>query len=528
MSQPATLPERPPAAVWRWGVVLVLLAWTLQAYALWSRTYVPLVDLPNHMARHYLEYLQLSGRELPASYVIDYRVLPNLGADLTLPPLLFVFDPLTACKVFLTLAVFLYWLGPALFILQCGNYRPGAFVAALLLLPLSFSPQFFWGFLNYYSGVGLAFLALVHFGRLCRLERPHAIELTAHALFVTLLFLWHLAAWGIYGVLMGCRLLVLLVRQYRGDGRLGPCVARAVRLVLPALPGLALMAVYRASQAQAGPANDWGGWVRKLVSPLTLFRAYDWRTDAVVVALWGLAAACLFGPLVWRRILPSLARRANRSSLTLRVGARLEGGAPLLGFLVLGVLYLVIPYQLGSTSDTDTRLLPALLVCALALLGSLPMRRLAPGLGLLAVCLLVRFGAVVYAWDRFAPRLDAHARAFAALEPGGRVLPVVLVPEDSKDYPEKHFLAWAVVSRHIFDPTLFALPDQHTLRITAPRPRCLTVKQGVCEVAETPTRACYDCVWVDNPANRAVRLPPGCDRIFANVPVDPRRVRAGP
>ena len=33
----------------------------------------------------------------------------------------------------------------------------------------------------------------------------------------TLLFLWHLAAWGIYGVLMGSRLLVLLIRQYRGD-----------------------------------------------------------------------------------------------------------------------------------------------------------------------------------------------------------------------------------------------------------------------------------------------------------------------
>ena len=51
----------PSAAAWRYSVAFVALAWTLEVYAIWSRTYVPLVDLPNHMARHYLEARWLSG-----------------------------------------------------------------------------------------------------------------------------------------------------------------------------------------------------------------------------------------------------------------------------------------------------------------------------------------------------------------------------------------------------------------------------------------------------------------------------------
>src|SRR5262249_25295605 len=44
-----------PKSAWRYALALVLLAWSVQLYAIWSRTYPPLVDYPNHMARHYLE-----------------------------------------------------------------------------------------------------------------------------------------------------------------------------------------------------------------------------------------------------------------------------------------------------------------------------------------------------------------------------------------------------------------------------------------------------------------------------------------
>ena len=145
---------------WRWGLALVFATLLAQAWVIVSPVYPPLFDLPNHMARHYLEARALAGHALPAGYSIDYRVLPNLGGDLVIPPLLLILDPLPAAKVFLILSVWLCWLGPALFVLRLGQYRLPALLAALLWLPFTFNYHFFWGFLNYYSGLGLSFLVL--------------------------------------------------------------------------------------------------------------------------------------------------------------------------------------------------------------------------------------------------------------------------------------------------------------------------------------------------------------------------------
>ena len=165
-------PSPAPRGFWTAVVALTGLTWALLLCALWSPTYVPLFDLPNHMARHYLEYLMFSGGELPRYYLIEYGVLPNLGTDLIAPPLFAAFGPLAASKVLLTLCVFLYWLGPAVFVWQHGGFSPAAFAASLLLLPWVLSSQFFWGFINYYSGIGLAFLVLVQYCRLWREGRP--------------------------------------------------------------------------------------------------------------------------------------------------------------------------------------------------------------------------------------------------------------------------------------------------------------------------------------------------------------------
>ena len=89
----------------------------------------PIVDWPNHMARHYLESLWLLGKPLPPFYEFHYRLMPNLGSDLVVPGLLFAFDTITASKIFLLLAVFLYWAGPSAFILQYANRSPSGWVA---------------------------------------------------------------------------------------------------------------------------------------------------------------------------------------------------------------------------------------------------------------------------------------------------------------------------------------------------------------------------------------------------------------
>jgi len=463
---------------WRLAMAVVILGWCLQIFAIWSQAYPPLVDLPNHMARHYLEARQLAGKEVPAPYVIQYRILPNLGADLVLPLLMQVLPPLPACKVFLTLSVLLYWLGPALFIFQQAGRTPAAWIASLLLLPLSFSSAFFWGFLNFYSGFGLAFLVLCHYLWLQQQTALRPWHLLLHTVLVAVLFLWHLSAWGIYGVLMGCRLLAGLVQTAREKG-VSACMRPLLTSVLPVLPSLGLFALYLGNVSggiDPGAGVNWGTWSLKLQKLGILFRAYDTRFDAAALLPWLAAVLVAFGG--------ALLQRRPASWLLLAMAA-------LLG------LYLLIPYQLGTTSDTDSRVLPALLVCGLAWLALQPAAHFRLALVLIALSLVIRQAGIQLAWHQVAGRLQSHIRALEVLPASARVLPVVHVPAQSKDYPEQHFVAWAVIQCGCFVPTLFADPGQHTLRI------------------QQPAGSAYDLLWVDNLDGKTIAIPEGSERLFA-------------
>ena len=240
----------------RWCLVLAGLAFALQLAVILSVAFPPQHDTPNHMARHFLEARHLIGGDMPPFYEIQYKLLPNLGADLVVPILMGFFEPVSAAKIFLCLSVVLYWIGPALFIWQYGGYGPSSFVPSLLLLPLNFSSAFFWGFLNYYSSVGLAFLVLFHFGAISARKQPRALDLVFHTLLVTLLFLWHLAGFVIYGVVMGCQLTAKTWQGYRSKTPLWQNVVPQVFLALPALPPLVLYALYNASKSDAPSSGD--------------------------------------------------------------------------------------------------------------------------------------------------------------------------------------------------------------------------------------------------------------------------------
>ena len=155
---------------------------------------------------------------------------------------------------------------------------------------------------------------------------------------------------------------------------------------------------------------------------------------------------------------------------------------------------------------------PVLFVLALAAVGAVPLRRPRLGAVLLAACLLLRFGSILHAWDGLCGRLDAEARSFAVFRPGDRVLPVVLLPKRTKNYPEYHFAAWAAPDRGVFLPTLFTLPDQQPLRIVPPFAFAAGLPKGcdgpdACTLREAPLRDKYDYIWLYNPAGKAVRAP---------------------
>ena len=105
----------------------------------------------------------------------------------------------------------------------------------------------------------------------------------------------------------------------------------------------------------------------------------------------------------------------------------------------------------------------------------------------------------------------------------------MLLPEQSKNYPEYHFAAWAVPSRGAFLPTLFAQPDQQPLRIVPPYAFAAGLPKDcngpdVCTLREAALRDKYDYVWLYNPLGKAVRAPASFARVFSEGAVTVWRV----
>jgi hypothetical protein len=484
--------------------LVVALGLLLPIAVIWSVQFPGQLDAYNHLARHYLELLQFEGRALPPGFVVDYRILPNLGGDFVIPPLIWLFGPLPGLKVFLTLSIVLYWLGPAMFILQTGRYSASSWVASLLFLPLVVSSAFFWGFLNYYSSVGLAFLVVVHLRYLDRRGKPTIQALLIHAALVVLLFFWHLAAVFIYGVLLAAISVTRLLDAWRRGQGLGRSVLHAGVLCLPVLPAIVLYMVYVAQQDGGATELVWPTLLRKLATPLTLFRGYDVRADILVVALWTAAVLLFFG-------------RA------LRLG---RAGFAAWATITFAVLYAVLPIRIGTrTSGVDARMLPAIAICALAWLGTLPVRWSWAGMALLSAAIGVRTADISLAWQRLNARLRDEARSFALIKPDSSVLPLILTSEATKEQLEAHFVCLAVIERHAYVPTLFAFADQQPLRLTG-ETRLATddgflkatplTSDGRLVLPDPAGAARYDYLWIYNPVMAKLDLPAEWSRIFAS------------
>lgn len=483
---------RVPAILW--FALPIVLAWLMQLYAIWQPPYVPLVDLPNHMARFYLESLALVREPLPQGYEIDYRIVPNLGADLVMPLLMQAFDASAACKLFLSGSALMYWLGPAIFLSQYQPRREASALAAMLLLPWTLNTNLFWGFLNYYSGFGLAFAILGHYLWIERTGRKTFLQLTFHALLVALLFLWHLAPWGIYCVIVGCHAAVALADSV-GRGAARRAIASIALTGLAVIPSVVLFAFYLGEKSALNPETgfDWGSWSRKLGMPLTLFRTYDVRLDVLAFLMWATAI-----------VLGFRFREGNgwhRQWIWLAIAA-------------FGLLYLLIPAQLGSTSATDSRLLPAILVCAAALMSRCSLARWKLALLLLVSSFALHNLSVIRAWDGLSVNLSREAEAIELLQAGSRVLPVSLVPHHSKEFPGFHFASWAVIDRHVYIPTLFSYSDQQPLRLTDRQPSAPFELNGVLHVPDRIAAEGYRYIWLYNPAGARVKIPPQYRRIF--------------
>lgn len=465
------------------GLVTVTFVW--QAVTIARAPYPPLHDLPAHAAAIHIAAEQLRETEAFPGYSHDLRLVPNLGTYFTLLPLMLVLPPMAAVKVFLVLSAWLFWIGQAVYLLRVCRNRDAALIASLLLLPLAMGAYFQWAYVNWYLGIGLTFLALAHQDWLAEQEQPPLLQLIAHAIFVCLLFCCHLSAWVVYGVVAACRIV--------------PEATRKIPLALTVLPSFGLLVIYKLSFGEdvaVDPSRSyvWGTVAGKLTAVLALWRSYDMRWDAVAIVLW------LGAVLAWFRIAWAASSRK------------------LLPVISLAVMFLILPKTLGTTESADSRVLPAFLICCLAVVADFPMRRLVWGGALaLAACLVVRQVEIDRAWNGFTRQFAGWAEGFDYFPDRSRIQPIVIHEPWGPMYPQRAFFAWVVLERDVFVPGLFTMPGQHPLRasgaVSTPGPTCnWELKPDQLDG--------YTHLWVQNQDGIEITLPDTFERVFVREGVE--------
>jgi hypothetical protein len=401
---------------------------------LFSTVLPPLVDYPNHLAR--LHLLAEGGN---AFYAVRWAPLPDLAADLLVPPLIRLGVPLPfAGKAFVVLSFALIsggtvWLNRT----ATGRWRWWPLLAFLLL----YNRSFLWGFINYLFGLGLALCGLALWLTLERRPRTRLLLSLPMALGC---FLSHLAAFGIYALsIAGVELVPVasLVRQRRYREAAARTALAAPQFIAPAL----LFLFWQ--PAGTGGAVGFGAIWRKADLLFSVFDNYSRPFDIVCFVLFAGSLAVL----AWQR----------RLALSPRLGVALA---------ILFAAYLILPTRIFTGYGADHRLPPALFLLLIASVKpSLPRRA---GL-LLAVAAGAMFAARMAVVDAVWARADGlYTSDIAALDQlplGARLMAGAPANEvNAGGVPQLHVAALAAARREAFVPTVFAHPAQQPMALRPP------------------------------------------------------------
>ncbi len=167
-----------------WPLVALLFAALLLAAPLWSVATPTMPDYPAHLASFWLIETKGGG----AAYTIHWGFIPNLASEILVPLLARVTGLEQAARLFLTMAVCMWVLGPAAINrLLFGRWN----IAPLFGAFFAYNANFSWGFFNYYFASGLGFAVFAAWIA-CETKSPRA--LAGFALAVIAVYFSHIFA----------------------------------------------------------------------------------------------------------------------------------------------------------------------------------------------------------------------------------------------------------------------------------------------------------------------------------------------
>jgi hypothetical protein len=396
-----------------------------------------MVDYPNHLARMYI----LSRNGTPDAnpyYEVAWALYPNLAMDLLVPQMARLISVENATRLFLLLSQLLI-VGGALVLERVvkGRVQLAGFAALMVLYCLPFA----WGFVNFEFGLGVALWGIAAY--LMVAERALPLRFVVNAVFVTALFAAHFFALGVYGATLG------FYELWRACDRKVPCRAAALRLVMIAIPVVALFGVMQSSGGSIGSEGTTWSFEFK---PLWLFRIMNGYNLTVSAA----TTLALTGLLYFA---------AKRGFLKLE---------PAGIWLAIGfaLLYLATPLELLGTLFVDLRVIPAAALIIPAFCSmSLPSRRwTVAALAAVTSITLANLAIVFMVWLSYRADYAAIIKSFHKIDRGSLVLiggsgeaedPPF---SDLTQYPMTYAPTLAVHYANAFVPNLFTAVGKQPVR----------------------------------------------------------------
>jgi|HubBroStandDraft_1064217.scaffolds.fasta_scaffold00272_23 hypothetical protein len=382
----------------------------------------PLVDYPIYMARMWILVHAADTPALAQNYQPAWRLLPNLAVDLVVPASMRFLSLEAAGRLFIALTLVSLVLGTAA-LRRALQRRADAWpLVSLLFL---YNGALFWSLLNFLFALGIVLLA---FSLWVASTRWYPVlRLLVFSVLAALIFVLHLFAFGLYGLLVGSW--ELGQWWHCGPRRLRPLLALSTRFG-QFVPALLLWAVSAAAEGPDG--TSFGTLANKIYAASA--PGY-FGTPAIWLGAATLAFCLAAAALAWRNhalgIVPAM-----RWPLT-----------------AVAIAAVLMPTQLHGSSLADLRLPVALpfLIAASVEVGTVDRRRLAGFAAVALVLLGLRVGMVTESW-RQTDRSFAEFRARARTIPTGARLLVVREPMPAGwQWPDSDAPSWIRPDQQAFD-----------------------------------------------------------------------------
>ena len=379
------------------------------------------IDWPNHLARHAIAHAGES-----AFYVHEWRLVPNLAADLPIAALAPLIGVEAASRAVLGASIALWVLAPMVLfraLRGCWSAWP------LLAAPFAWNANVTWGFENYVLGSALALLAFSAWVA----WRPRGLGLLAFAAIAFGVYVAHLFAFALLALLVfGWELRDLLARLRRPVD----LVARLAVLGATFLAAPAHFVWLQLSDpASHGSLTLYGGLTSRLVALLSPVLAAV-KAGPVAFGLTGVLLSLLVVLLI-----------DSRRGFDRRMAWPL---------VIMGLVALAAPTVASGVGFTHIRLPFVLLVLLIASMeppeGA---RRAWVAMGVGAAMLVVTTGSVISEWNRTDAQIASIREGLASLPANARLI-ALDDPEGIRTLDISHAVAFAATDRDAFVPHLFS------------------------------------------------------------------------